>query len=345
VPLAVSHQPTPPPVFGRLASVSVWLPYWNLPAALDATLANSGTVRVAHPFWFEIDGVSSLHDQSGGAGPGAIEQLHTAGLGVIPTVTETAYMGQFTQTLASARKRAALVKALLSVASRPGVDGIDLDFENLAYGNGNTRVAKRLARLYPQMVSTLCNTLHASGHSCEVTVIAKNDAGLQGSDGLNTGVYDYAGLARAADRIQVMAYDDHVPSGNSGPISPMPWVKSVVDYALTQMPAGKLVLGVPAYGYDWAAAGNATTLTASAAEQLAAHLNAPIYWDAGAMEPYFRYRTGRRKHRINHVVWFADTFADYDMGVLAANDKLAGIGLWTPGDENPGLWPELAKLH
>jgi spore germination protein YaaH len=177
-----------------------------------------------------------------------------------------------------------------------------------------------------------------------------------------------------------MAYDDHVPSGAAGPVAPWPWVESVLDYALEQIPAAKLVLGVPAYGYQWNAEGHNSSLTATGAESLAAEVHAPIRWNATDAEPYFTWTTDtttqqrftvrkhvtrtvrsglstRRvtqtvtltrvrtlKHPHAHVVWFEDSTADYDRAVLAADDHLAGIALWTGADESPGLWTLLKRI-
>jgi spore germination protein len=340
--------PLTPAADARLNGVSVWVPYWGLSSAVSTAVDNASVVRVAHPFIYEITGSSTVVDQSGGQARSVTAELAAQHIDVIPTVTETAQMGAFAATLSHPKKQKALLNALVQIADQPGNDGIDLDFENLAIGTGNTAQAARVEALYPQLVGQLCATLHASDRSCEVTVMAKNNAGLQDADGLNTAVYDYSALAQVADRIQVMAYDDHVPSSAAGPIAPWPWVESVLDYALTQIPADKVVLGVPAYGYDWSSAGGATSLTAVAAEQLASQVHAQIQWNSSDAEPYFTYtttsKTGKKTHTVHHTVWFEDSTANYDRAVLAADDKLAGIALWAAGDEQPGLWTMLERL-
>ncbi len=333
-----------PTAHARLNGVSVWIPYWSLSAALTTAIDNADLVKVAHPFIDEITHSSTVVDQSGGQGAAVTEELAAKGITVIPTVTETADMKAFTATLSNAEKQAALRRALLSIAEQPGNDGIDLDFENMAIGTGSTTLAAKLARLYPRFLARLCSALHDDGRSCEVTVMAKNNAGLLDSDGLDTSVYDYAALARVADRVQLMAYDDHVPSGGAGPIAPWPWVESVLDYALTQIPADKVVLGVPAYGYDWSSSGGGTSLTGPGAQALAASVHAGIGWSETDAEPYFSYSTGRKQHKVTHTVWFEDATAIYDRAVLAADDKLAGIDIWAAGDEAPRTWTMLARL-
>jgi spore germination protein len=372
--------PLTPAANAKLNGVSVWIPYWGLTAATDDVLAHASQVAVAHPFTDEIIHSATVVDQSGGAVAGVAQELAAQHIAVIPTVTETAEMQQFAATLAHPRQRRALLRSLVSIASAPNISGIDLDFEDMAIGSGNATEAAQVATLYPRLVAQLCATLHQHNRSCEVTVMAKNTPGLSDGDGLNTGVYDYAALARVADRVQLMAYDDHVPSGAAGPVAPWPWVQSVLRYALTQIPAAKLVLGVPAYGYEWNTSGDNSSLTATGAESLAAQVHARVQWDATDAEAYFNYttdtttkqrytvaktvtrtvstgsrtrrvkhvehinRTRTVKHPDSHVVWFENSTADYDRAVLAADDKLAGIALWTGADESPGLWTMLKRV-
>ena len=53
-------------------------------------------------------------------------------------------------------------------------------------------------------------------------------------------VYDYAALGRAADRVRVMAYDEHNCFTGRGPVSSLPWVRQVVAYTLENIPASKV---------------------------------------------------------------------------------------------------------
>ncbi|HET9074155.1 MAG TPA: glycosyl hydrolase family 18 protein [Solirubrobacteraceae bacterium] len=341
---AAPSPPLTPAANARLDGASVWIPYWNLAAGVATATQHASIVKVAHPFLYELTGRDTLVDQSGGAAPSTIATLHAAHLTVIPTVTETAQMATFLATLRHPRRETAVLHTLVALADQPDVDGVDLDFENLAIGSGSARQAGALAQLYPRFVARLCVTLHALGRSCEVTVMAKNTRGQLGGGGLDTRVYDYAALGAIADRVQIMAYDDHVPSGAAGPVAPWPWVQSVLAYALTQIPAGKIVLGVPAYGYEWSSNGDNTSLTATSAEALAQREHAAVRWSSVDAEPTFAFRTGRRRHRVHHVVWFEDATANYDRAVLAADDKLAGIDLWAAGDEDPSTWTMLARL-
>lgn len=92
-----------------------------------------------------------------------------------------------------------------------------------------------------------------------------------------SGAYDYAAIARHVDQMMVMTYDEHWSGGHPGPVASIGWVERVVRFALAAgVPADKLVLGVPGYGYDWPASGNARAVTHRQAIEQASRHGVPI---------------------------------------------------------------------
>ena len=67
--------------------------------------------------------------------------------------------------------------------------------------------------------------------------------------------HDYAFLAKYADRIKIMAYELHPRKYHNpgpGPQAPNVWLRDIIEYAQTRVPAEKLYMAIPTYGYDWA---------------------------------------------------------------------------------------------
>jgi spore germination protein len=56
-----------------------------------------------------------------------------------------------------------------------------------------------------------------------------------------------------ADRVVVMAYDEHYRGGGPGPIASLPWCEKIYSYALKNISSDKLVMGIPLYGRSWQA--------------------------------------------------------------------------------------------
>jgi spore germination protein YaaH len=321
--------------------VSVWLPYWEMPSALDSALANSSLVRTASPVWYAIAGDSAIEENRGAGDRSVIGALRGHGVRVMPMVTEGEDLRNFDRTLASARRRAAMVHALLAIATSRAYSGLDLDFEEFALDRGHeTALADDVASRYPAFVAEVCTALHAIGRTCAVTVMPRTTgAHVYWRNELATWVYDYGALARAADRVQIMSYDEHGPGTAAGPIAPYAWVKRIVAYAGSAMPLAKVQLALPAYGYDWSG-GEAAAITSRQAPRLATANGVSPSWNAGQAEDTFRYTAGGRRH----TVWYEGARAESERAVLAKQVGFAGIDLWAAGGEERATWPMLRAL-
>lgn len=113
-------------------------------------------------------------------------------------------------------------------------------------------------------------------------------------------------------------------------IAPLPNVRRVVDYALTEIPAEKIFLGIPNYAYDWAlpfvkGESAAVTIGNLTAVQLAIDEGAEILFDETAQSPYFYYTD---KDGTEHVVWFEDVRSLSAKFGLVTENSLLGCGYW-----------------
>ena len=90
-------------------------------------------------------------------------------------------------------------------------------------------------------------------------------------------------------------------------VAPLPNVRRVLDYAVTEIPPEKIYLGIPNYGYDWPlpfrqGETKARSISNQYAVEMAVAYRAAISYDETAQSPWFNYtRDGRA-----HVVWFED---------------------------------------
>lgn len=321
---------------------SVWLPYWNLAPAAASTLAHTSQISTASPWWYSVSASGAVTAESGSGDAGLVSALRGRGVSVVPTVGESAGLAAFDAMLASPSRRATVIRALVGIARRPGYAGIDLDFEQFAVDpEDDVAAADAAAAGYPTLVAELCRALHAIGRTCIVTVMPRTNATRAlWRRRLATWVYDYSALAAAADRIRIMAYDEHAPEGSPGPVAAVAWVRQVIAYARAHVHAAKAELGLAAYGYSWGPSGDTTFTAAEAAQLAAAHDVRPV-WSAAAEEAEFSYGGGR--HRT--IAWFEDARADMVRARLALAAGFAGVALWAAGDETPALWSDAASLR
>jgi spore germination protein len=122
-------------------------------------------------------------------------------------------------------------------------------------------------------------------------------------------------------------------------VSPIGPVRQVLEYALTEMPGSKILMGQNLYGYDWTLPykpGNpqAQAISPQRGIELARERNAAILYDTTAQAPYFNYwRDGKE-----HVVWFEDARSIQAKFNLIKELGLRGISYWHMGFKFPQNW-------
>ncbi len=153
--------------------------------------------------------------------------------------------------------------------------------------------------------------------------------------------HDYAVHGEVADFVVLMTYEWGYTYGPPLAVSPINEVRKVVDYALTVIPANKILLGQNLYGYDWTlpyAADNgkpAQAVSPQRAITIARENNAEIKFDQGAQAPFFTYtdEAGTR-----HEVWFEDARSIQAKFNLIKELGLLGISYWKLGLAFPQNW-------
>lgn len=123
-------------------------------------------------------------------------------------------------------------------------------------------------------------------------------------------------------------------------VSPLPNVRRVVEYALTEIPGNKLWLGISNYGYDWPlpyiqGVTRATSISNRYAVSLAVRYNVPILYDEKAQAPWFRYTDERGRA---HEVWFEDARSIRAKLALIPEYGLFGAGYWNLMRPFPQNW-------
>ena len=129
-----------------------------------------------------------------------------------------------------------------------------------------------------------------------------------GQRGLLYEGHDYAALGSAVDAALLMTYEWGYTYGPPMAVAPLPNVRAVLDYAVTELPPEKILLGIPNYGYDWPlpyvqGETKAASLSNQAAIELAIRHQIAIHYDETAQSPYFHYTD---EAGTVHEVWFED---------------------------------------
>lgn len=244
--------------------------------------------------------------------------------GVAPILTLTPFGpdGQFsnyliTRVINNEEAKAQLISSLVSEVTEREFEGVDIDFE---YILSNDRIA------FAQFVSEVRTAINELGYPVSVALAPKTS---DTQVGLLYEGKDYALLGEAADYVLLMTYEWGYTHGPAMAVAPLNKVREVVEYALTKIPAEKINLGIPNYGYDWTlpyvkGTSKARTIGNIEAVQLAISQGVSIQFDEVAQSPFFTYV----QNGLTHEVWFEDARSIYGKFGLVQEYGLRGMSYW-----------------
>ena len=134
-----------------------------------------------------------------------------------------------------------------------------------------------------------------------------------------------------------MTYDEYGPWGEPGPVSGSDWVDSCVAYAASVVAPSKLLIGLPAFGYDWDLTDPSKNASFSwkGVPDLLSRTGATPQWDLATQSPYINY-TDVNGHA--HTAWFEDTRSISAKSELVKKCDLAGVSMWSLGQEDGSFW-------
>ena len=127
-------------------------------------------------------------------------------------------------------------------------------------------------------------------------------------------------------------------------VAPINQVRSVVRFAVGEIPPDRILMGMPNYGYDWVVGSSspATVVSNVGAINIAVQNNAQIFFDETSKTPYFNYRDGSGRR---HEVWFEDARSIKAKLALTQEYGLYGVGYWNLMRPFPQNWVVLNSLY
>ncbi|MGH9617318.1 MAG: glycosyl hydrolase family 18 protein [Acidobacteriaceae bacterium] len=317
----------------------------SAPESVQSFLDHADKIDILVPTWYATD----VHGMVwGGANPQVMQVAREHHVAVMPIIGGSG-MGteQYHQFFNDATARHAMEEALVRICKQNGYLGIQFDFEDVSWTDRDA---------LSQTVAETAAALHSAGFQLSIATVP-NAPGYAGATAYSAwmyrdwrGAYDLKALAKSADLICLMTYDQHTAYTPPGPVAGYPWVLENLKYALAVVPKEKLSLGIPLYGYHWFAGrpvggknvpnNSAQYIGTPAAMQLARAYHARLQWDPEDKTAWFYfYRAQDREY-----IFYTDTrtfSARYD---LVKRDGLEGFCAWVLGQEDPAIW-QLLPSH
>ena len=294
-------------------------------ADIATVLADSGKVNVISPTWFY------LNDNKGGiasiASSSYVSTCHAAGVqvwGLISNLEDESV--DTTTVLNTTSARDSLVNNLIAQAITYGLDGINIDIEQLegAASDGYIQFIKELSI------------------KCE-----KNDIILSVDNYVPTASsagYNRKEQAKYADYVIIMGYDEHYSgSEEAGSVASIGWVEQGVQDTLNEVPAEQVVLGMPFYCRVWNIAEDGSISSkAYGMDAIQTYLNTngvSTAWDDASGQYYGEYV----KEGTTYKIWVEDEASLEEKLKVMDKYGLAGGAFWKKGFDSTGAWNVIAK--
>jgi spore germination protein YaaH len=297
---------------------------WNYLGGTDKFIEVSGTAAldVVMPRWFKLSQnglVSAFPDKR------YVDWAHSKGKKVWAMLGNGFDMELTDLVLSSPANRAEVISKVKDSILVNGIDGINVDFENMKLENREEFVI---------FIRDLKTSLSASRKLVSVDVTRENP------DPNWSGCYDRAGLGKAADYVIMMGYDEYYAGrGEAGSVSSLPWVEEGLRLLLKDVPAHKVILGVPFYTRDWTVpAGNSKAMSKDVfmkdTDLWISERGLIKKWDSVARQNYVEFTDSAGYHRM----WIEDRTSMAARWSLVRKNSLAGIAGWAIGQESADIW-------
>ncbi|MDR3278648.1 MAG: glycoside hydrolase, partial [Oscillospiraceae bacterium] len=191
---------------------------------------------IVAPDYFEVDENGDMK-YTKSVDPLLIAAMHDKKITVTPFLSNHWNRANARAMLA---KRAQVAAVLAGAVSQHGLDGLDIDIQNITDAD---RAAFsdfiRLLRAAMPQGKTLTVCVAANPYYTNI--------GWQGA-------YDYAELNKYCDHIFIMTYDESFEGGDPGPVASYWFIETSIKYALQYVPKEKIMIGIPFYGRYWTSA-------------------------------------------------------------------------------------------
>lgn len=293
--------------------------------AMAEMTAEMTGVNVISPTWFSVTDetgtISSL------ASVDYVKLAHEAGREVWGLIDNFNEAFDETTDLAYASVRSRIIEQLLAEAASCGMDGINVDFENLKEAG---------IPHYLQFLRELTSAAHAQN------LVVSVDTPVPQA---YTMYYQRGEQARFVDYMIVMAYDEHFAgSEEAGSVSSLPFVQQAVEEMTRMMPADQVICGIPFYTRVWTEKFGQSAITSEVlgmdgAKNYAKENQMTETWDASLGQNVATVETSDARYTI----WMEDEQSMEEKLKVIQSADLAGVAEWKLGFECADVWSLISK--
>ena len=277
-------------------------------AGLSEAIQNMTGVNVISPTWFYVtDNNGNIINN---ATADYVSLAHEKGLKVWGLVDNFTQDISTYEVLSRTSSRQNLVSQLVNAAVGAGIDGINVDFEQLSEDVGVH---------FLEFLRELSIECHKNNLVLSVDNPVPEDF---------TSHYDRAEQGKVVDYVIIMGYDEHyVGSEEAGSVASLPWVEKGIQDTIAEVPAQRVINAVPFYTRLWkteAGSLSSEAIGMDTAQEVVNTNNAQVYWDSDVSQNYGSFE----KDGCTYQIWIEDSQSIAAKVQLVQKYNLAGVAAW-----------------
>lgn len=308
-------------------------------------IAESKGLTTIAPTWFHVKDTDGNMDSI--ASTDYVNYAHQANIEVWATIRDfdggiNSYDESY-ELLSYTSKRETLINQLVAEALQSNIDGINVDFE---------KISDECGEHYIQFIRELSVRCRQNGLVLSVDNYVPKGFNMQ---------YDRREQGIVADYVVIMGYDEHYAgSPEAGSVASYDFVKEGIEETLKEVPADKVISGIPFFTRLWEETPKTEEELASQkgteegeyamkveskaygmteAKDVVAQAGAEITWDDAAKQNYAKWESGG----VTYEIWLEDEKSLEAKLDLMKQNKLAGTAAWALGLEDPNVWQLILK--
>lgn len=288
-------------------------------STLDSAVAQTKGLNVISPTWFTLMGNEG--DFNSFATTSYVEKAHGMGLevwallGNVESVDVDLY-----EVLGTTDNRRRLIQSLVSVARDYGIDGLNIDLENVSLDAGEPFVQ------FIRELSIPCRKY-------DIVLSVDNYVPMNHTDH-----YNRAEQGVVADYVIIMGYDEHYNgSDEAGSVASINFVEKGIENTVAEVPANKVINALPFYTRIWETRGTDLNSQAVGMEKAAAYVadhSIATRWDETTCQNYGEYQAGDSLHQV----WLEDAESIKVKLTIMEKYGIAGVAAWRLGFETADIW-------
>lgn len=303
-------------------------------------IAESKGLTTIAPTWFHVKDVEGNIESI--ASSDYVNYAHQSNIEVWAAVRDfDGGIGSFDESyelLSRTSRRENLINQLIAEALQVGVDGINVDFE---------MISDECGEHFIQFIRELSVRCRQNGIILSIDNYVPKGFNMQ---------YDRKEQGIVADYVVIMGYDEHYGgSPEAGSVSSYNYVKEGIEETLTEVPAEKIISGIPFYTRLWSetpktdqelaeqqgtdAAEYAMNVTSEALGMSEARsridtIGAEITWNEETKQNFATWESGG----VTYKIWLEDAQSIEQKLKLMKENHLAGTAAWALGQEDSEIW-------